>query len=354
MKLLHITLYGLVMSSLLHSEEIITLNEDKNITKSVKKNSFKFALELGAKQNFWRPGLSKDEGQYLLNYDTEGINAGYGKLKGKLYNTDVFELEAYQPLTSSSNQDTIIEEHKKDNKSNYSIDGVRLFVHASKLLDHLLDTNTFGNFDFEYDSRNFTGIGTLNQNSFYWFGRNTGNIDTDFMPVERGVDISFKTKFETYKLFYTIDKFVGDSYVSLGVFDTTWSKPTFTQVRVLQEVPVFFHANYHAQGLSLHVGNESKNYDFRAYLDYGVNNDMKLTSELSASDLLEQDEKLNMMIYGAKLDYKLYNLYTSHRVAFDLIVGGYGEFSKIGRNYIGQELDAEFNYGYHLGIEATF
>ena len=349
---LKLSIIALFALNVLNARETISMK--KEVFDSRKNDTFKFALELGVKQNYWNPGLSKDEGQYLLKYDTEGINVGYGKLKGKLKNTDIFVIEGYYPIDDSAKQKELIKQRKKDNKENSFIEGVRISLHLSKVLDYLLETDTFGNFDFEYETKNFVGIGTVTQNSFYWFGQNTGNQKKDYTRIERGTNLSFKTKFETYKLFYTWNKAIGATYISVGAFDSTWSKPTFTQVYALKEVPVFFHAQYQTQGISVNVGQEKKNYTIKAFMDYGLKNDIKLTSELSASELLEKEESLSMMIYGITGEYKLLDIYNNKIVDIDFLVGGDAQFSKVGRDYLGTGLDAEFNYGYHVGIEATF
>ena len=349
---LRLSIIALFALNILNAGETISIK--KEVSDSRKNDTFKFSLESGVKQNYWNPGLSKDDGQYLLKYDTEGINVYYGKFKGKLENTDIFVIEGYYPIDDSAKQKELIKQRKKDNKENSFIEGVRISLHLSKLVDYLLETDTFGNFDFEYETKNFVGIGTITQNSLYWFGRNTGDPKKDYTKIERGTELSFKTKFETYKLFYTWDKAIGDTYISLGAFDATWSKPTFTQVYVKKEVPVFFNAQYHTQGISVNVGQDEENYNIKAFLDYGLNNDMKLTSELSASDLLEKDESLNMMVYGITGEYKLLDVYKNKIVDIDFLVGGDAQFSKIGRDYLGTGIDAEFNYGYHVGIEATF
>ena len=350
MKKLQLSLFSLLALNILNAGETVSMEE---VNASVQNHTFKFALETGIKQNHWNPGLAKSDGQYLLNYDTEGINVYYGKLKGKVKNTDIFVLEAYRPIDDSANQKYLISERKRDDKENSFIEGVRFSIHLSKLLDYLLETDTIGNFDFEYESRNFVGLGTLTQNSFYWFGQNTGDINQDYLPIEKGTNLSFKTKFETYKLIYTWEKLLGGFDFSLGGFDATWSKPTFTQTYALKEVPVFFHANYHTQGVSLNIGQEEKNYKIKAFLDYGLNNEIKLTNTISASDILEQNEKLSMMIYGLTADRRI-NLFTHKKVYFDFVIGGNVQYSKIGRDYTDTKLDAEFNWGYHVGLEATF
>ena len=342
----------------LNAEEVVGLKEDTNITKvssktdSRKDNDVQFAIEMGAKTDFWNPGLSGN----VLKYDAEGLFLGFGKLKVKFYDSDVFTIEKYGTLTSSDNQDNLLAEYKSDKKQESTIDGMRISLQLIKVINFLFDKEWLDGLNYEYNTRNFIGSAKLLQNSVYWYGKTNGGIvGQDFSILERGNNLSFKTKFTSHKLSYDFNnilKNIKGSYISFGIFDEEWSKPTFVGDTGLNgELPVVFDSNYYSKGISGSIGLKDKNYDVKAYFDYGIDNEMKIIQK--GDNYANYNQDIDMYAYGLKADYRFVDIYNTNSFATDIIIGAGMQYNQITQN--GDiEFDAETLYGVNAGIEITF
>jgi len=336
----------------LNAVELDNVVEDKNLTSinPIENHAVKFAIELGVKNNFWNPGLSGN----VLNYDTEGLFLGFGKLKVKLYDSDVLVLDKYRTLESSPNQDDLLATFKENQKS--TLDGMRISLHVMKAVNYIFDTEWLEGLNYEYDTRDFVGSATLLQNGVYWYGRtNNGVLNQDFALLEREDALSFKTKFTSHKLSYKFEdvlESIKGSYVSIGLFDEEWSKPTFVGDTGLNgELPVVFDANYYAQGVSGKVGMENSNYQIQAYVDYGLNNEMKIIQKDESYSQYNKD--IDMYTLGLKADYRFSDVYSTDVFTTDIIVGARMQYNQIVQD--GDiELDAETLYGVNSGIEIIF
>ncbi len=333
----------------LHSTPI-DIKDDLN-SSSIKNDDVKFSIEMGAKTDFWSPGLSKN----VIDYKTEGLFLGYGKVKLKLYDSDVISIEKYTTLSSSNTQNDLLEYYKDSREKESSIDGLRISVQIIKVLNYLFEQEWLGGFNYEYNNRNFIGNATVKTNSIYWYGNiDGGRVNQDFALLEKEDRLSFKTEFTSHKLFYQWDnvyKQLQGSYASLGVFDEAWSKPTFIgDTAIKGDLPIVFDANYYSRGLATTVGIKKSNYNLKAYVDVGIDNEMKIIQKNKYSNL-NKDVKMYMM--GVEADYRFTDIYSNERFTTDIILGMQMQYSKI--NQAGAiELDAEKLYALHAGVEIIF
>lgn len=333
----------------LHSTPI-DIKDDLN-SSSIKNDDVKFSIEMGAKTDFWSPGLSKN----VIDYKTEGLFLGYGKVKLKLYDSDVIGIEKYTTLSSSNTQNDLLEYYKDSREKESSIDGLRISVQIIKVLNYLFEQEWLGGFNYEYNNRNFIGNATVKTNSIYWYGNiDGGRVNQDFALLEKEDRLSFKTEFTSHKLFYQWDnvyKQLQGSYASLGVFDEAWSKPTFIgDTAIKGDLPIVFDANYYSRGLATTVGIKKSNYNLKAYVDVGIDNEMKIIQKNKYSNL-NKDVKMYMM--GVEADYRFTDIYSNERFTTDIILGMQMQYSKI--NQAGAiELDAEKLYALHAGVEIIF
>lgn len=340
--------------SFLMGEEIIDLADDINISKtgSRKNDDVKFSLELGAKTDFWNPGLAGN----VLKYDTEGIFLGFGKLKLKLYDSDVFSIEKYGTFSSSKNQDDLLSQYKSDQKEESTIDGLRVSLQLMKVINYLFDTDWIDGFDYEYNTRNFIGSATLLQNSIYWYGQtNNGVLNKDFYLLERGNNLSFQTKFRSHKFSYRFENILKDlnnTYLSLGIFDAEWSKPTFIGDTGLNgELPVIFDSNYYFRGISTAIGAKDKYYDVKAYFDYGLDNEMKIIQK--GGNYTNYNKDVNIYTIGVQADYRFLDIYTNNYFTTDMLIGAKMQYNKITQDD-NIDIDAETLYSVNAGIEIIF
>jgi len=100
-----------------------------------------------------------------MNCETEGLYLGYGKLKLKLYDSDVFTLEKYGTLTSGENQSELLAEYKDDKKHDSALDGIRVSIQLMQIINYLFDKEWLTGLNYEYNTKNFIGDATLEQNS---------------------------------------------------------------------------------------------------------------------------------------------------------------------------------------------
>ena len=332
-----------LLSTLLSGEDTISILR--------KSDTVQVAVEMGGKTNLWTPGIAGN----VLDYKTEGLYLGFGKLKLKLYNHDVFTIEKYSTFSNTENQNDLLVEYKDDRKHESSIDGIRVTLQLMKVINFLFDKEWLTGLNYEFNTRNFLGDATLLQNSTYWFGRIDGGIDgEDYNRIEVGTNLAFKTKFTSHKLSYQFEdviNFTKGDYVSLGLFDEEWSKPTFIGDSRLGKEPLIFDANYYVRGISSSIGIKTDNYSVETYLDYGVDNRMDIIDKGDNYSSLNKD--IAMYRVGAKGNYTFKDVYTTNFFTTDIIVG-----AKMQYNQLTQEgtipLDAETLYGVNAGIEVTF
>jgi len=329
----------------------IDIEDDLN-TSSIKNDSVKFSLELGSKTSFWTPGLSSS----VLDYKTEGLFLGYGKIKLKLYDSDVISLEKYTTFSSSNNQNDLLEYYKDDRDHESSIDGLRVSVQVMKILNYLFEQEWLNGFNYEYNSRNFIGDATLKTNSVYWYGEiDGGTRNKDFSLLEKEDKLSFKTKFTSHKLFYQWDNIstnIKGAYASIGIFDEEWSKPTFIGNTSLKgNLPIIFDANYYSQGIASVLGIKDNNYNINAFIDYGLNNEMKIIQKENKYSNLNQN--VNMYMLGLDANYRFTDIYTHKRFTTDIILATQIQYNKIDQDG-NIKLDAEKIYGINAGIEIIF
>ena len=324
--------------------------EDINKT-SRKMDAVQVAIEIGTKTNFWTPGIAGN----VLDYKTEGLYLGFGKLKLKLYNNDIFTLEKYSTFSNTDNQNDLLAFYKDDRKHESSIDGIRISVQLMKIVNFLFDKEWLTGLNYEFNTRNFLGDATLLQTSKYWFGRIDGGVDgEDYNRIEVGTNLAFKTKFTSHKLSYRFEdviNFTKGDYFSLGIFDEEWSKPTFIGDSLLGEEPLIFDANYYVRGISSSVGIKTDNYTVETYVDYGADNRMDIIQKGENYSRLNKD--IAMYRIGAKGNYTFKDVYTSKFFTTDMIVGAQMQYNQLTQGGT-IPLDAETLYGVNAGIEVTF
>lgn len=336
----------------LNAEEIINISQDDSNLSNRKEDNIKFAIELGGQTDFWNPGLSGN----VLEYKTEGLILGFGKLKIKLYDSDVFTIEKYGTFNSSKNQDDLLSQYKNDQKEESTIDGLKISLQLMKVMNYLFDKDWIDGFNYEYNTKNFIGSATLRQNSIYWYGQtNNGILGEDYSLLERGNHLSFQTKFRSHKFSYIFDNILKDlnnSYLSVGFFDKEWSKPTFIGDSGLNgKLPIIFDSNYYFRGLSTIIGVKDRDYDLKAYFDYGLDNKMKIIQK--GGDYSNYNKKVDMYTLGLQADYRFSNLYANKYFSLDVLVGGEMQYNQIIQDS-NIPLDAETLYGVNMGMEIIF
>ena len=328
----------------------ILSGEDTN-SSSPKNDAIQIAVEVGGKTNFWTPGISGN----VIDYKTEGLYLGFGKLKLKLYNNDVFTIEKYATFSNTDKQNDLLATYKDDRKHESSIDGIRISVQLMKIVNFLFDKEWLTGLNYEFNTRNFLGDATLLQTSKYWFGRINGGVDgTDYSRIEEGTNLAFKTKFTSHKLSYRFEdviNFTKGDYISLGLFDEEWSKPTFIGDSLLGEEPLIFDANYYVRGISSSVGIKTDNYSVETYLDYGADNRMDIIQKGDNYSSLNRD--IEMYRVGVKGNYTFKDVYTTNFFTTDIIVGADMQYNQLTQGGT-IPLDAETLYGVNAGIEVTF
>ena len=321
---------------------------------SPKNDDVKFAIEVGGETGFWNPGISGN----VMEYDTEGLFLSFGKLKVKLYDSDVFTLEKYGTLTSSENQDELLASYQNDKKQASSIDGIRVSLQLIQVINYLFDKNWLNGLEYEYNTRDFMGSATLLQNSVYWYGKlNDGIRNEDFSLLEEGDNLSFKTKFTSHKLSYRFDDILNNltglkgNYLSVGIFDEEWSKPTFVGDTGLNgELPVVFDSNYYSKGISAKIGIKKAHYDINTYFDYGLDNEMEIIQK--GDNYSNLNKNIDIYTVGLKGDYRFEDIYSTNLFATDIIIGAGVQYNKITQD--NSDLDAETLYGINAGVEVIF
>jgi len=337
-----------LLSSILSAEEL--LDSNSNTSESRKSDAIQLAIEMGGETDFWTAGIPGN----VLDYKTEGLYLGVGKLKLKIYKNDVFTLEKYTTFSNTSNQHDLLSSYKDDKKHESSLDGIRISIYGIKIINYLFDTNWLSGLNYEFNTRNFLGDATLLKNSKYWYGRLNGGVDgEDYSRIEVGRNLAFKTKFTSHKLSYRFEDmidFTKGDYISIGLFDEEWSKPTFVGDSLLGEEPLIFDANYYTQGISSSVGVKTDQYMLESYFDYSANNKMDLIQKGDNYARLNKD--VSMYRIGAKANYKFQDIYTTSMFSTDIIVGAEMQYNQLTQE--GISFDAEALYGVNAGIEVTF
>ena len=253
-------------------------------------------------------------------------------------------------MNESRNQDELLKEYKGDKERTSVMEGFYVSIHTLKLLDNLFSTDIFKHINFEFEKRNFIGDGTLTGDTAFWTGGKEGGYNEAYKIVHQGDILSFKTKFDSSKIFYTQEKFMGDAYASVGAFKMTWSKPTFLNEYLdeYQRIPLTYDAQYESTGISLNMGQRWKEADLRAFIDYGLDNEVKVASDVPV------DGDLQMLIAGVELNLNAYNLYLSDDLAIDITAGANAQWTRVGQEYGDIGLDGEFNYGFRTALAVTF
>lgn len=349
------------MSANLNAEEVVSLEEDININKelsetdSVEDHDIKFALEIGAKIDFWEPGMSKKDGQAVFKYDAEGLYLGYATLKTKIYDTDVFTLEKFSTLTSSDSQEELLSEYNYDKKQKSSVDGYKMSIHLMKILGYLFDSDFLSGLEYRYQTRNFIGEAELQYDALYWYGPHVVNLDV--ITHNKGSMVNFTTKFIEQKLLYTWDYTEDNSHYfqSFGVFDSKWSKPVYLGTINQYGIPIIFPANYEIQGLTASAGLKSESFGFDIYCDYGLNNKLEGVKGTSIED--SKDMELEMYTLGATMEYRVPDIYSSSYLNIDFILSGDVYSTTISldddkdNNF---KIDEEMLYSIKTALEFTF
>ena len=342
--------YFILLSMTLNARTV-NLSEDINVTKI--KESVKFAIELGGKNDFWTPGITGN----IIDYKTEGLLLGSAKLKVKLYDSDVFTLEKYGTFGASNNQKELLEIHKNDRKKASSIDGFKVSIQLFKVVNYLFDKEYLDGFNYEFDRQNFIGESNVLQNSVYWYGRLNGAIRGEDYDIAESTDrLSFKTKFTSHRLFYKFEnllKSVEGSYVLVGAFDEEWSKPTVAGYTAFNgELPIIFDANYYAQGVMGAIGIEQPHYNIQTYFDYGLNNEMKAIKKGENYSSLNRD--VDMYMIGLKVNYNFLDIYSKKNLfTTNATIGARVQATQITENS-SINVDAETLYGINASIEVVF
>jgi len=329
----------------------LNLIADKRISvpsssETIKDRSVQHRIEGGVQNDYWNPGLH----QNVIDYETEGLFLQYLKYKLRLEQTDIFSLEYYESVDKSRNQKELLQEFKGDQKRTSVVDGFYVSIHTLKFIDNLFDINFFKHINFQFEQRNFIGDGTLTNNVAFWTGGKEGQYNEAYTILHPGDILSFKTKFDSYKVFYTQDKFIGNMYGSIGAFQMTWSKPTFLNEYLdnFGRIPLTYDAKYKSTGISLNIGQKWKNADIKAFIDYGLDNSVVVASNVPL------DGDIQVIIGGAELNIEPWNLYISKDLAIDVTAGLNAQWTKVGQDYGDIKLDGEFNYGFKTNILVTF
>lgn len=332
---------------------------------SRKDDDVQFVFEVGAKTNFWDPGLSKEQGgEELLKYDTEGLYLGYAKFKTKIYGTDVFSLEKFGTLKSSDTQSKLLNAYKDDRKKDSMFQGYRASIQVMKILNYLFDTNVLDGLEYNYTTQNFIGSATLDKNSIYWFGNNPGNINSDYLEYEKGKIISFQTKFINQELLYKFGNLFNESNGSsikgmLGIYYDNWEKPTNIG-STFNGNPVLFDGKYKSKGtlVGFEAGSETFNFGLKWYI--GIDNEFQLANNYSASDAF--DRTLGMQKADIFFIKKYPKIYSTDYFDVGFLVKGNYTYSLLtnGSSFHqegtpeAEKKDAETLYGIGLAFDVTF
>jgi len=364
-----------LMSINLNAEDVVGLEENMNISKvshkveSRKDDDVQFALELGAKTDFWNPGLPKEEGgEELLKYDTEGLYLGYATFKTKIYGTDVLTFEKFGTLKSSDNQDQLLEQYKDNRKKDTSFQGYKASIEIMKIVNYLFDTKILEGLGYQYTNRNFISTAMANKDSVYWFGSNPGLITQDYINLTKGNKISFATTFRNHELFYKFRKYRHEflnskvdssnkdsQYFMFGFFDKEWEKPTYLGT-YYNSNPLIFDATYKSRGILLGLGIESSSFDVELKYSKGLNDDIQLSNLGSANNYINGKTSMDEVEFS--LLKRFPDIYTSNYYDIDLILNGNALYTDIKQetssNQKGVDVDAETIYSVGVSFEIIF
>lgn len=337
------TAYLLLLTTvLLGAEERVNIDDIEGTRSD---DTFKTTLETGINNDYWNPGLQKD----IIKYDTEGLFLWHLKAKFKLNQTDIASVEYYTSVDNKDKLKESLEEFKADKEKTTFMEGFYISIHTLKLLDDWFDTDIFHHINFEFDKRYFVGNGTLTGNTAFWYGEKEAQYNNGYKILHKGDILSFKTKFDSYKVYYTYKNNQKDAYMSIGAFDMSWSKPTFLNDSIANgRIPVTYDATYNTTGITANIGKKWKNLDIKAFVDYGIDNNIEVASDID----VEGD--LQMFIAGVNADFKVFKLYSNDILDLDVMGGAYAQFTRVGQEYGDTKLDGEFNYGFKTGLALTF
>jgi len=326
----------LIIISLLEAEGKVHSMSDTEESKT-----FQFIPKIGVKSNIWEPGLSS---QKFIDYEIKKIPLGYGELKFQINESDIASIEYF---------DNRLSEENKDINEMY---GYYMSLHILKLINAIYPNDILKQIDFDYERREFNGVGVLNQTTGFWYGEREGSYGKDYYILNKPDELSFKSEFERLSLYCTIDKNLleglGDFYSSIGAFSMSWNKPTFLgEYLINTRIPLVYDANYESRGVLLTLGakgslgnSNNTTYDIRGFLDWGTNNKIKVAKDIPFKD------DLGMYITGVTGGFNSKNLL----FGLDFSASTNAQWTTVSKQYSNVEIDGEFNYGFNLGLAKTF
>ena len=244
--------------------EDISTNKAEIETLKHKNNS----IEIGTKINKFNPAIYDK----IIKYNPQLSILGYLKGEINLKSLSISFLYFQNINKSRERGGFFLDNYEGIREREPIIIGGEISLKKFKFLDDIFSSNFFVNLELDYQRYSFLGDGSIANNITYYIAKEV------FNPIEKG-NIFFYTLLTKYKILYT--KEIKNINIGIGIFDMQWKKPIYLQGK---EINALYDGNYHTLGTSFSLKKIYNNYSFKAFLDYGLSNDLSFIKNEEIED----------------------------------------------------------------------